>query len=145
MSRFVHLLLPLCACAARVEPRSLVTAEQAAAAPMDLGSRGTTESANGPAIVLRSPTHDGTYEGTFDIDLSFEPGPTGLPFNPASLKITYLRGWGFDITKHFREFLVDGRLSYAGATMPPGRHSVEVYAEDTDGNASTRVFTIEMR
>jgi len=145
MSRFALLFLALCACASRVEPRSFVTAEQAAAPAMDLASRGTAASANGPAIVLRSPTHEGTYEGTFNIDLVFEPGPTGLPFNPASLKITYLRGWGFDITKHFRDSLVNGRLSYAGATMPPGRHSVEVYAEDTDGNASTRVFTIEMR
>lgn len=145
MSRFTLFFLALSACTSRVEPRSFVTAEQAAAPPMDLASRGTATSSTGPAIVLRSPIHEASYEGTFDIDLAFEPGPSGLPVNPASLKLTYLKGWGFDITKHFREFLVNGRLAFTDATMPKGRHSVEVYIEDTDGNASTRVFTIEMR
>jgi hypothetical protein len=62
----------------------------------------------------------------------------------ASLKVTYLKGFGIEITDKFIPYIQGNRVKMEDAYMPyGGRHSVEVYLEDLDGNASRRTFTIQ--
>lgn len=104
--------------------------------------RGHDDLSDGPEIRVQSPAANQVNRPPIAIDVSFAPGVSGEAPDFTSLKVTYLRAWGIDLTRRFREHLKDGRLYVPEASVPTGKHSVEIYIEDRAENPSSRVVTI---
>ncbi len=122
---------------------TIISEDEVKQPPMALSSRGGDEgAADGPKIVLKSPQDGGSYSGGFGIDLRFEPGESGVEVDPGSLEVTYLRGWGIDITDRLGPYRTDSGVYVDFAPFPAGEHSVEVYIEDMDQNPSRAIFTV---
>lgn len=124
----------------------LITEDEAAQAALDLASRGVaSQQTDGPAIRVGAPTSGSTFAGPVDIDIAIEPGANGLPPNFETLKVTYLRAWGIDITSRILPYFDNGRIAYAGAPFPAGQHAVEFYIEDIEQNVSRTVVDIVVK
>ncbi len=122
----------------------LISAEEAAMPDTELTARGVSELEDGPKLVLTSPENGSTYHGSLDFDIRVEPSIAGLPADMASLKVTYLKGWGIDITSRVRPYVSDGHVDMPDAPIPRGNHSLEIYIEDTEQNATLKVVRFKV-
>jgi hypothetical protein len=148
-----RLLVPLLTCLAGIllvpstsigdpsEPLLLITPEEADQ-PINttVARRGPLDA--GPAIRIEKPMDIGPHSGPVSIHVVFEPGKNGLPVDMSSLKLEYQRAWGIDITSRVRDYIEGQEIRIAEASLPAGRHSVEISIEDTSENLSAQVITI---
>ena len=104
--------------------------------------RGGPVVAAGPQIELLSPSESGVYRGGFPIEVAFRSGKTGIPVDLGSVRITYKRAWGIDITSRLRQYISDSGIRVPMAELPVGRHVIEIYLEDVDRNISRARFSV---
>ena len=97
----------------------------------------------GPIIHLDAPSA-ATTTSPVRLKVSLAPREGGSDVQRDSLQVTYLRGWGVNITSRVLPYATDTGFDYPGAPMPPGDHAFEVYVEDLDGNATTHRIDVSV-
>lgn len=116
---------------------TLVTVEEAALPTSLPGERGTAPAATtGPALDVQA--HVSSWTGRVDLDLAVRPGPAGVPVAPGTLRVTYLRGNGIDLTTRLGITPQTRTLSLEGLDLPAGTHVLEVAVTDVEGRRTTR-------
>ena len=121
------------------ERYTLISEEEAAMEPSPL--RGRKDLYEGPAILIESPDVKSDVHAPVLIHVIFSRGANGLAPNPKTLKVTYLKAWGINITSRVQKFFKDDTIYLPNADIPKGRHSIEVYIEDEEANPSSRTVT----
>ena len=111
---------------------------------MGAPSSATQEAPLGPIIQLDAPSAAVTTSPV-RLKVSLAPSEGGSEVKRDSLQVTYLRGWGVNITPRVLPYATDTGFDYPGAPMPPGDHAFEVYVEDVDGNATTHRIDLSVR
>ena len=130
-------------CASAPKPLVLVTDEEAALEPLPrVRSRADLE--DGPLIELESPDQDGVYRGPFPIRVRIEIGPKGYSVDRDSLRVYYVKLWDIDITSRIEEFIDEYGISAPAVELPTGRHTVRLYIEDVEDNATSRSFSVRV-
>lgn len=143
-------LSPVTAESARVGHRLTLIVPQSA--PLQLSPHSTSLSVRsqalghnpGPEIRIESPENGGTYSGPVAVKVTFLAGPSGLAVNMKSLRLTYKRLWGIDITSRVRNYLTGTTIDAPGVELPAGEHTVEIYVEDVGANPSSRLVTVKI-
>lgn len=125
-------------------PVQLVTDEEANLGPFQ-GGKKSLATERGPVIEIYSPAADQVYRKPFPIDVEFKPSPDGHPPVMDSLKLTYQKYWGVDITDRVKPYIKGNKIAVPDADLPNGEHSIEIAIEDSQGNESTKVFRLEVR
>ena len=128
-------------------PLELITQDELAALPQDslVAWSRSAEAVDGPVIEIDSPENLGTYEGPFPIRVHFRIGPKGFAVDMASLKLTYKKAWGIDITERVRAYIAGTAIDVEESELPRGRHTVEIEISDVQGNESRRFFTVTVK
>jgi len=120
----------------------LVTPEESAQAV----SRAVTPIVNdpeGPTINVREPGVVKEVKPPVTIDVVFEPKEgKSIDFN--TLKITYLKLFGIDITDRMKPYITPTGLHSANAKLPPGDHNIEIAVQDTEGKKTTQRFSFKV-
>ena len=75
------------------------------------------------------------------LHIQFQPAE-GASIDVASLKVTYLRLWGIDITDRVRPYVNDHGIDIDNADIPKGDHSIEIEIRDTLGRAGKEVLKL---
>jgi hypothetical protein len=124
----------------------LVSDEQASGAPMALPTRGdgAAGAVAGPSLVVEVPDGASPVAGALGLRVRFSPGPGGAAVNPTSVRLTYLRGGGIDLTATIRPWVTADGIDLPPHRVPAGTHSFSLYVEDTDGNGTTQVITAQV-
>ena len=154
-------LIGLSACAAPPEGSApgadlvvLVTPEEAALPDVPEATPGARierrtfglrreEAPQGPEIVIQSPEAGKTYRPPVPIDVRFV-SRKDVPIDPDSLRVTYLKFWGIDITGRVREYLVEDRIQVPNAKLPSGRHRIRVAISDQNGATTVQDFSLQI-
>lgn len=118
-----------------------ITAQEAKLAPMAQGetrTRGVT--IPGPKIVLVSPQQaSAPLHHPFKIVLKFEP-TDGAKVKLDTLKVTYLKLFGIDITDRIRPFVSEQGINANDPAIPPGEHAIRFEIGDTKGRVTSQVY-----
>lgn len=123
----------------------LITEEEAALPDEPPTRAPRTLPRSGPLIEVESPDNEGVYVDEFPIHVIFSPGPKGLAVNMESLKLTYKKLWGIDITDRVRAYISGSVIHVPATRFPEGRHRVEIYIEDVARNASAELLSVTVR
>ena len=125
-------------------PLRLITEEEAALEDAVM-TRGESDYQNGPIVQLVRPEPGGEYEEPFEILVHFLVAPSGHAINESSLKVLYMKLFNINITSRLREYVSPKGIQAPAVELPPGRHSVQIYLEDVERNASQKTFTVTVR
>lgn len=119
----------------------LVTVEEAAQPP----TRASVEELNdGPVISIISPENDATLSGPFRLYIEVEKRVDGADVRMDSMKVRYLKMVPIDITDRVKEYISGTNLDVPNAEFPAGEHRAEIYIEDAEGNASSKLFHVKV-
>ena len=94
------------------------------------------EQDEGPRVAIASPDPGRVYEEPFPIDVEFLPGDHGAEPAMETLRVTYKRYLGLDVTDRLREHLDGPTLHVPQTELPEGKHTFEIYIEDTTERAT---------
>jgi hypothetical protein len=122
-------------------PLVLITPEEAAL-PALSPVASVEDLTGGPEIRIVSPEPDSTQPTTFPVLIEFHEGPSGAPPDLLSLKVTYKKAWGIDITSRLSGYVEHNSISVPDVIFPAGKHTVLIYIEDEADKASTRHLTV---
>jgi len=119
----------------------LVTVEEAA----QPSTRAVFEEMNdGPMISIVSPENGAILTGPFRLYIEVEKKEGGAEVLMDSLKVRYIKMVPIDITNRVKEYIYDTNLDVPNAEFPVGDHRAEIYIEDAEGNASSRLFHVKV-
>ncbi|MDP6675208.1 MAG: hypothetical protein QGH93_10240 [Gammaproteobacteria bacterium] len=139
MAVAVSLLLSACS---EPPPLVLVTDEEAGQ-PSSRG--GFTLQEKGPNIEIHLPNSLDLIASSFPIYIEFSEGSEASTVNMASLKLTYKKLWGIDITDRVIDYISGTTISVPETELPAGRHTIEIYIEDSKQNISTQQITVTVQ
>ncbi len=137
----VTLIAVLLTACSQPDPLRLVTPDEA---EKPASRSGFTAQSDGPGIKIHRPTKTKNLLNPFPIHIEFVPGSKNLPVNMDSLKLTYKRLWGIDLTDRVREYIDNTSIDVPETELPAGEHTIEIYIEDIAENASTQLITINV-
>lgn len=127
------------------EAVALISAEEASLAPLQRVTRGTPQVTAGPHIAVILPEHGTTYDGRFPLELTVTAEPD-VPLDEGTLRVTYLRGEGLNVTERLPILKEDGHLVVQVlAEAPQGTHRFEVYIEDIEQRPAIASFSVQVR
>jgi len=122
-------------------PLQIITSEEA----VQPASRGQfTPRRQGPGIAVMLPDTTAPTSSPFPIHVEFTKRAESAPVNMASLKLTYMKLWGIDITDRVRDYISGTTISVPETEIPAGEHTIEIYIEDEDRRISTKQITIRV-
>lgn len=143
MARIIPLILlatALTACE-KAPPLALISYEES----QQPEARGAEPSlADGPEIIIVAPHLQGEIKSPFPIEINFKPGPSGSAPDMDSLKLTYKKLWGIDITDRVIDYLTQSGINVPETEMPLGKHRLEIYIEDDDDNVSKTLISLKI-
>ena len=123
-------------------PLELVTHEEAS----QPATRGSFEQqTKGPNITVLAPTGTGPISSPFPIHIEFSADSAATAVNMASLKLTYMKLWGIDITDRVKDYIRGNTVSVPETDIPAGKHTIEIYIEDSEKNVSSQQITINVK
>jgi hypothetical protein len=102
---------------------------------------------SGPRIVvLAPPASGGAFVSSRPVKLHvrFE-AVEGAAVDVRSLKVTYLRLFGIDITDRVKPYVTARGIDIDDVDIPPGEHSIELEIRDIRGNLSDQVLKLVVR
>jgi len=120
----------------------LVTPEEALQ-PLSRAVTPLQSDPDGPAIMVREPGVVKEVKPPVTIDVVFEP-KDGKTIDFKTLKITYLKLFGIDITDRMKPYITPTGLHSANAKLPPGDHSIEIAVQDDSGRKTTQRFSFKV-
>jgi hypothetical protein len=119
---------------------ALITLDESKLPPMtdQLRTRGGVP---GPQILLVSPQANGAVplRHPFKIVIKFMPRD-GARVNVASLKVTYLRLFGIDITDRIRPYVTEAGINVDDPQIPAGQHEIRFEIGDSLGRMTTETY-----
>ncbi len=133
--------LLLAACS-KHPPLALVTDEEAS---QPASRDGFARQDKGPHITVLAPNILEMVTSPFPIHIEFSEGSDATAVNMASLKLTYKRLWGIDITDRVKDYVSGTTIAVPETEMPAGKHTIEIYIEDSVKNISTRQITVTIQ
>ncbi len=125
----------------------LITPEEAARVRMpegDLRQPVAAVEGPGPLIVVQNPKALQRVHSPVKIQVSFEPGRSGLPPAMETLKVTLIGFFDIDLTDRVREYVEGTRLNVEEADLPTGNHRIRMAIRDTTGNPNERDLIVQV-
>jgi len=120
----------------------LLVTEEEAAQPH---TRATVEELDdGPVISIVSPENGATLSGPFRLYIEVVKKEGGADVIMDSLKVRYIKMIPIDITERVKDYIQDTNLDVPNAEFPNGEHQAEIYIEDAEGNASSKLFRVKV-
>jgi hypothetical protein len=110
----------------------------------EVGRSMILELKDGPEIQVLHPGGEAIDRQPVEIDVVFNPSKDGAEPNMSSLKVRYIKFFTIDITDRVKPYLDGHRIHVAQAEFPKGEHTVEIYLEDSQGKASSRVVEFKI-
>jgi hypothetical protein len=121
-----------------------VVTSQEAALPVSPASKAGRSITRGPAIRQVSPAAAVAANQPFALKVEFA-GRGGEKINPASAKVSVLRGNNVDVTSRLKPFITANGIELANAMVPAGTYVLEVAVSDAGGRQSVANIEIEAR
>jgi hypothetical protein len=94
---------------------------------------------DGPKVTVRDPGEVAEVMPPVTIDIAFQ-ADEGATVDIKSLKVTYLKLFGIDITERLRPYLTADGIHAVNAPLAPGHHSIEISVADTTGRRTVERF-----
>lgn len=142
MKAFTLALLSLTLVACSKQPPLKLISPEEAGQPASRGA--ITIHNDGPTITIFNPLTDGEIASPFPIHIEFRPREANSAVDMQTLKLTYKKLWGIDITDRVRGYIDGTSITVPETEMPEGRHTIEIYIEDSDNNVSTKQITVNV-
>jgi hypothetical protein len=122
------------------QPIRLITVEEANLPPSAEAGAPERNMTRGPAIDRVAPSAIGV-DGPFRFAVRFKPR-NGVPIDPASVRVTYLRQPSVDLTPRLKAFVTADGIDALAVVAPPGKHVVEIEATDKEGRVGRGRITL---
>ena len=119
-------------------PNVLITeAEAGLPSPADLSmvTRGLTR---GPVVEQVTPDPDSTapVKSPLPLKIKFQTR-NNVPIDKDSVKLTYVRTPGVDLTSRIKAHIGDDGIEMKAAEVPPGKHVIRIELKDQQGRSTT--------
>ena len=110
----------------------------------EVGRSMILELKEGPEIQVLHPGNEAIDRQPVEIDVVFNPSKDGAEPNMSSLRVRYIKFFTIDITDRVKPYVAANRIHVTRAEFPKGEHTVELYVEDTQGKASSKVVEFKV-
>lgn len=110
----------------------------------EVGRSMILELKDGPEIEVVRPGGGEIGQQPVEIDVVFNQSKDGAEPNMSTLKVRYIKFFTIDITDRVRPYVAANRIHVTQAEFPKGEHTVELYVEDTQGKASSKVVEFKV-
>ena len=110
----------------------------------EVGRSMILELKDGPQIQVVEPGGGEIGKQPVEIDVVFDKSRDGAEPKMETLKVRYLKFISIDITDRVRPYVAANRIHVTQAEFPKGSHTVEIYVEDAQGRASSRVVEFKV-
>jgi len=110
----------------------------------EVGRSMILELKDGPEIDVVNPGGEEIDRQPIEIDVEFKQSKDGAEPNMSSLKVRYIKFFTIDITDRIKPYIDGYRIHAPKAEFPKGSHTVELYVEDTQGKASSKVVEFKV-
>ncbi|MBB3952628.1 hypothetical protein [Aureimonas jatrophae] len=121
------------------EPLRLIT-QREADLPTNDGLGPSRNLTRGPGVEAVSPP-EMDLDGPFRFAVRFRPR-NGVPIDPATVRVTYLRQPSIDLTPRVKGFTGPEGIEAPLVTVPAGRHVIEIEVKDRQGRAGRGRITL---
>ena len=95
---------------------------------------------DGPKVIVRNPGEVAEVVPPVTIDVAFQANDDAT-VDFKTLKVTYLKLFGIDITDRLRPYLTTAGIHAVNAPLAPGHHSIEISVNDTAGRRTVERFS----
>jgi hypothetical protein len=119
----------------------LITAAEAALPSVPTGELSRRGVTRGPKISLTSPAS--AQKSPLRVQFKFESFG-GAKIDSKDVKVFYLKKPAVDLSERVKPFTQGAGIDIAEAEMPPGDHTIRIDVKDSDGRASTALFTLNV-
>lgn len=126
------------------EPGAAALDSLSMAAPVDARAYNNQASLSGPEIKILAPKLDTAISNPMMVHVEFASREPGANINMDSFKLTYKKLWGIDLTDRVQDYIQGASIKAPEVELPEGRHTLEIYIEDSAANVSTRLITVEV-
>jgi hypothetical protein len=110
----------------------------------EVGRSMILELKDGPQIEVVRPGGGEIDQQPVEIDVVFNQSKDGAEPNMSTLKVRYIKFFTIDITNRVKPYVVANRIHVTQAEFPKGDHTVEIYLEDLQGKASSKVVEFKV-
>lgn len=110
----------------------------------EVGRSMILELKDGPEIQVVHPGGEAIDRQPVEIDVVFNQSKDGAEPNMSSLKVRYIKFFSIDITDRVKPYVAGNRIHVTQAEFPKGDHTVEIYLEDSQGKASSKVVEFKV-
>ncbi len=110
----------------------------------EVGRAMILELKDGPQIDVVRPGGGEIGQQPVEIDVVFNPSKDGAEPKMSTLKVRYFKFFTIDITDRVKPYVAANRIHVTQAEFPKGDHTVELYVEDTQGKASSKVVEFKV-
>jgi hypothetical protein len=101
----------------------------------------------GPRIIVLSPPSNGdafVSNRPVKLQVRFET-TADAPVDIRSLKVTYLRLFGIDITDRVRPYASEKGIEVDNVEIPPGEHRIELEIKDRQGHDTDEILKLVVK
>ena len=99
----------------------------------------------GPEIIVLSSQEGDTMTTPFELDVRFL-APPDAHIDTQTLKVRVNKMlWGFDVTKHIKQFANAAGIDITHADFPKGHHTVTLQIGDERGRLTSKTVTMDVR
>jgi hypothetical protein len=110
----------------------------------EVGRSMILELKDGPEIDVVRPGGEEIGQQPVEIDVEFKQSKDGAEPKMTTLKVRYIKFFSIDITDRITPYVEGHRIHAPKAEFPKGKHTVELYVEDTKGKASSKVVEFKV-
>jgi len=110
----------------------------------EVGRSMILELKDGPQIEVVRPGGGEIGQQPVEIDVVFNQSKNGDEPNMSTLKVRYIKFFTIDITDRVKPYVTANRIHVTQAEFPKGDHTVEIYLEDLQGKASSKVVEFKV-
>lgn len=96
----------------------------------------------GPEIKILQPLLSSTVTNPLSVHVEFASRQPNATVNMKSLKLTYKKFWGIDLTDRIIDYIEGESINAPEVELPAGQHTLEIYIEDDQENQSTKLITV---
>lgn len=97
----------------------------------------------GPIIKIEKPAMDSVNGSPLEIIIHFLPRKS--PVDPSSVEVTLVKFFNIDLTDRVLPYLTSDGIHIKEAELPGGEHTVRLWVEDKDGNASAKEMIVKIK
>lgn len=123
---------------------TLITESEARLPPAPATVAATRAITRGPGIRILSPdAGSASLVSPIRLQIAFEPHG-GAKIDPSTVRLTYLRSPGVDLTERVKGGLSEKGIDLKAAEVPPGEHQIRVSVQDSDGRVSNALLKLNV-